>query len=245
VIAVLVVGLALRLRAVGAMKRKGLGHADANRVALSVPPGRASFWARPHIAAILAPAPHAEGAHRGDSPHDQLQSILRNADGLSGNLRTLGTQAAVAARQLLVSIEHADREIAELARSLDPGEEERLAAKIAALGGVSAAADVRPLLEKQLALVRELSARIDQGRVERHRRVEMLRTLALHLASLRAGAAEAPGAVPSLTERVRQLCDQIGGQALALAEARAAGLASTDGPTQARTKGTGNRRVGQ
>jgi hypothetical protein len=235
VIAMLFVGLVLRMRAVGEMKRKGLGEADANRVAISVPPGRASFWARPHIAAVLAPAANDEAVRRTDSPHEQLQSVLRNADGLSGPLRTLGTQAAVAARQLLVSIEHADREIAELARSLDPGEEERLAAKIDALGGVSAAGDVRPLLEKQLALVRELSTRIEEGRAERIRRVEMLKTLALHLASLRARASEAPAEVPSLSERVRQLCDEIGGQASALAEARAAaGRASTEAPTRAR-----------
>ncbi len=227
----------LMSRVVRELESRGLDRANARRVAFSMPTGRLSFWRRPHIEAVLGPATAAVSARRADSPHDQLQSILRNADGLSGPLRTLGSQAAVAARQLLVSIEHADREIAELARSLDPGEEERLAAKIAALGGASASAsaEVRPLLEKQLALVRELSSRIEEGREERGRRVEMLKTLALHLASLRARAAEAPGEVPSLSERVRQLCDQIGGQALALAEARAAaGRASTDGPTQAR-----------
>ena len=80
-------------------------------------------------------------------------------------------------------------------------------------------------------------ARIEDGRAERSRRVEMLKTLSLHLASLRARAAEAPGEVPSLSERVRQLCDEIG-QALALAEARAAtARAGTDGPTRARNAG--------
>lgn len=91
------------------------------------------------------------------------------------------------------------------------------------------------LLEKQLALVRELSSRIEQGRTERNRRVEMLKTLALHLASLRARASEAPAEVSSLSERVRLLCDQISGQALVLAEARAAtARVSTEAPTRAR-----------
>jgi serine/threonine-protein kinase len=203
-----------------ALERQGLDPTDARRVVFTVPPSRASFWARPHIAAVLAPAPRAETDRRADSPHAQLQSILRNADELSGSLRPLGAQAAVAARQLLVSIEHADRELAGLARSLDVGEGERLAAKIEALGAASA--PIRQLLEKQLELVRELQARIEEGREERNRRVEMLKTLALHLTSLRARAAEAPGEVPSLSERVRALCDEIGGQALALAEASAA-----------------------
>jgi len=38
------------------LRRKGLTPADAHRVMLSMPPSRASFWARPHIAAVLAPA---------------------------------------------------------------------------------------------------------------------------------------------------------------------------------------------
>ena len=209
-------------RTVRELEGRGLDRANARRVAFSVPAGRLAFWRRPYIDALLGPAAAPVSPRRADSPHDQLQSVLRNADGLSGNLRTLGAQAAVAARQLLVSIEHADREIAELARSLDPGEEERLAARITALGGASASADVRPLLEKQLALVRELQSRVEEGREERNRRVEMLKTLALHVASLRARAAEAPAEVPSLSERVRALCDEIGGQASALAEARGA-----------------------
>ncbi len=203
----------LMVRARRELQRQGLDPRDAARVVLAVPPSRTSFWARPHIAAVLLPAPHAGAPRRAGSPHDQLQSILRHADELSGSLRPLGAQAAVAARQLLVSIEHADRELAELARSLDAGEGERLAAKIEALGGASA--PIRPLLEKQLELVRDLQARIEEGREERNRRVEMLKTLALHLTSLRARAAETPGEVPSVSERVRALCDEIGGQARA------------------------------
>jgi hypothetical protein len=130
-------------------------------------------------------------------------------------LRQLGAQAAVAARQVVASIDEADREIAELARNLEPGEEERLEAKIEAL-----AADehtpMRQLLEKQLELIRELTGRIEQARASRNRRVEMLRTLALHLASLRARSAETATDVSSLTDRVRTLCDEIARQALPL-----------------------------
>ncbi|HVR70338.1 MAG TPA: serine/threonine-protein kinase [Vicinamibacteria bacterium] len=224
----------LMSRARSALERQGLDPADARRVAFTVPPSRASFWARPHIAAVLAPVPRVETARRPDSPHDQLQSILRNADGLSGTSRVLGAQAAVAARQLLVSIEQADRDLAELARSLDAGEAERLEAKIEALGEGSG--PIRQLLEKQLELVRELQGRIAEGRDERSRSVEMLKTLALHLTTLRARAAVAPGEVPSLSERVRALCDEIDGQTLALAAARAsAGQEASNTSTHART----------
>src|SRR5262249_44653007 len=126
------------------LEARGLEPADAARVVLAVPASRTSFWSRPHIAAILAPAPRAEAARRTQSRYEQFQSIWRNADELSGSLRPLGAQAAIAARQLLVSIEHADRQVADLARSLDPGEEERLADKVAALGAAST--EVRQLL---------------------------------------------------------------------------------------------------
>ncbi len=213
------------------LQRKGLEPADARRVMLIVPSSRTSFWKRPHIDAVLAPVAPAQNARRAASPHDQLQSILRDAGELSGPLRALGAQAAVAARQLVVAIEQAERDIAELTRSLDPAEEERLADKIESLGAAST--DVRRLMEKQLELVRELKARIEDGREERNRRIELLKTLALHLTSLRARAAEAPGEVPSIGDRVRALCDEIGSQALALAEARAAvGRGDSDTPTR-------------
>ena len=216
---VFVLWCALMLRARRQLERQGLDRSDAARVVLSVPPSRTSFWARPHIAALLAAA-SAETTRRTESPHDQLQSILRVADELSGPLRPLGSQAAAAARQLLAAIELADREIAELGRSVEPGEDGRLSDKLAALGG--AAAPVRQLLEKQLDLVRELSSRLEEAREERQRRVEMLKTLALHMASLRARSVEAPGEVRSLSDRVRVICDEIGRQELAIAEANAA-----------------------
>jgi protein kinase-like protein len=215
-----VIWYVLMVRARRQLQRQGLDLRDAARVVLAVPPSRLSFWSRPHITAVLAPAARAEATGRADSPHGQLQSILRHADELSGSLRPLGAQAAVAARQLVVSIEHADRDLAELARSLDAGEEQRLAEKIEALG--DAGEPIRQLLEKQLELVRELQARFEEGREERNRKLEMLKTLALHLTSLRARASETPDEVPSASERVRALCDEIGGQALALVEARAA-----------------------
>jgi serine/threonine-protein kinase len=226
-IAVLTVAwLVLLARARGALARLGLGPADANRVILSVPPSRAGFWARPHIAAILAPAPKRE-ASRPESPHDQLQSILRNADELSGPLRPLGAEAAAAARQLIAALEHADREIAELARHLEPGEPERMSDRIRGLEG-DEAAPMRRLLEKQLELIRGLEARVEAAKAARSRRVELLKTLALHVASLRTRSSPPPAELGSVSERVRALCDEIGRQSQLLG---AAATAPADGTT--------------
>ncbi|HEY3257982.1 MAG TPA: hypothetical protein VGJ64_03940, partial [Gemmatimonadaceae bacterium] len=145
-----------------------------------------------------------------------LQAILRDGGELSGPLRPLGGQAAVAARQLIESIEHADRQIADLARNIEPGEEERLADKIEVLAGVEESAPMRSLLEKQLELMRELSARIEEAKERRNRRVEMLKSLALHVASLRARAVNTPSEVSRISDNVRALCDDIAQQAMAL-----------------------------
>jgi hypothetical protein len=214
---VVALGLVLRARAKGELRRKGLGLADAYRVMISVPPCRVSFWSRPHIAAILGPATGLQPARRADTPNDHLQSILRHAEELSGPLRPLGTQAAAAGRQLIAAIDEADREIAELARSLEAGQEERLADKIAALAG-DESAPMRQLLEKQLELVRALSGRIEEVKSRRNRRVEMLKTLGLHLASLRSRSAQTTTEVRTVSDNVRALCDDIARQERALIE---------------------------
>jgi Protein kinase domain len=206
------VGLLLLGQARRPLERKGLSGVVLQEVLVSMPPGRATFWSRPHIAVILAPPPRRD-ARDSDSPHEQLRSILRCADELSGPLRPLGAQAAVAARQLIASIGDADRELAELARNVEPGEEQRLVEKIESLTGVPAHeadyAPMRSLLEQQLELIRGLSARIEAVKATRNRRIEMLRNLALHLASLRARSTETPAEMLSLTDRVRALCEDI------------------------------------
>ena len=87
---------------------------------------------------------------------------------------------------------------------------------------------MRALLEKQLELIRGLAGRIDEARERRSRRVEILKTLALHLASLHARSAATPSEVLSLSDRVRALCDDIGRQTAALGGGRATGAGAID-----------------
>jgi len=200
----------LRLRAKSDLQRKGLDSLDSFRVLISVPPSRVGFWGRPHIAAILAPAGRAEQP-RSDSPHDHLQSILRHGNELSGPMRPLGVQAAVAARQLIAAIEQSDRQIADLMRNIEPGEEERLTDKIEALAGDDCA-PLRTLLEKQLELIRDLSSRMEEAKERRNRKLQMIKMLSLHVASLRARITETPSEILHLSENVRALCEEIGRQ---------------------------------
>lgn len=191
------------------LKRLGVVGVQSRRMLMSAPLSN-EFWSRPNIVALLAPA--SKEARR-ETTHDQLQSILRNANELSGALRPLGSEAAVAARQLIASIDDVDREIAELAQSLEPGEEERLADKIASLTRDDDQ-PLRTLLDKQRELIRGLVARVEEAKERRNRRVEMLKTLALHVASLRArsSSSEAATDVRMISDRVRGLCDEIARQ---------------------------------
>jgi hypothetical protein len=194
------------------LKRMGITSSiDRDRIA-GTPASRVSFWSQPRISIVLAPAVEPPAAERADSPHDQLRAILRAADELSGPLRSLGAEAATAARRLVASIEEADRQIADLARNLEPGEEARLVEKIEALADVGQSGAMRELLEKQLELIRGLTARVEELKESRNRHIEMLKTLALHLASLRARLTETPSQVHSLTDSVRALCEHIGQQ---------------------------------
>ncbi|MBW3670598.1 MAG: protein kinase [Acidobacteria bacterium] len=219
------------------LTRKGLFEEDVNRVMMSVPPSRSGFWARPHIAAILAPASAGEPGRGTGSPHELLQSVLRQADELSGPLRPLGAQAAHAARQLVTSIEFADREIAELSRNLEPGEEKRLSEKIEALSKHSedtdANAPMRTLLEQQLDLIREISTRIEAANEKRARRVEMLRTLALHVGSLRSRQTPQPSELREISDTVRALCEDIARHASSLASAAAIAPTGSESATTA------------
>ncbi|HVS31803.1 MAG TPA: serine/threonine-protein kinase [Thermoanaerobaculia bacterium] len=205
--AITVLWFVLRSVAMGEVRRKGLDSLDSFRVLLTVAPSRVAFWARPHIAAILAPVERAEQPGSG-SPHDHLQSILRHGNELSGPVRPLGVQAAVAARQLIAAIEQSDREIADLMRNIEPNEETRLVDKIEALAG-DEAAPLRTLLEQQLELIRDLSARVEEANQRRNRRVEMIKMLSLHIASLRARVTETPSEIRHLSENVRALCEEI------------------------------------
>ena len=161
---------------------------------------------------------------RSESPHEQLQAILRNAENLAGPLRPLGAEAAVAARRLLASVADLDTEIAQLARAVEPGEAERLSDKIALL---PADDELRVLLEKQLGLMQNLTLRIEAVKEKRTRRIDTLRALAVHVASLRGRQVEESTEVQALTDRVRTLCDEI---------AQQAGMQEDSFPTVARTR---------
>ena len=61
----------------------------------------------------------------------------------------------------------------------------------------------------RLELIRDLSARVEEANQRRNRRVEMIKMLSLHIASLRAPVTETPSEIRHLSEDVRALCEEI------------------------------------
>jgi hypothetical protein len=167
-----------------------------------------SFWARPHIAALLGPpgSPRDTGSVAPTSPRELLREIeLLARDGASSPHADLYNEAADAARSLAAAIVNADDELGQLARDADPQEQSRIKESLAR----TAEPQMRDLLERQLQLFRELDARQEDVRARRDRLVAQLRTLSLQLAHLRAQSAMDSATAAEITGRIHALVRSI------------------------------------
>jgi hypothetical protein len=97
-------------------------------------------------------------------------------------------------------------------RDADPQEKQRLRARLSALGAETASEPddrrrMRALFQEQSALLAELQGRLDHAAERRQRRVEMLKSLWLEIANLRAAATQALDGRTSA--RVQAICARI------------------------------------
>jgi hypothetical protein len=172
---------------------------------------RRAFWRRDAIAAVLQPTPAHEPAPA-RTPAEMAHRIACAAEAFTGRDGEVAREAAAAARQLLASLQEADAEIARLARDTDPQEQERLRARLAALGEETASEPaerrrMRELFQQQSSLLGELQARLEHASERRQRRVELMKSLWLEIANLRAAATQAADGQTS--SRVQALCARI------------------------------------
>lgn len=181
------------------------------------------------MARLLLPEPLAQDGAPSEprSPAEYLQAIIQSGGALAPFLRPVADEAVAAARQLLSSLESLDREISRLAREADPAEASRLAGRLAALSpdGRPEEREMCALIERQLELLRGLASRRDALAARQGRLHELLRTLWLELASLRARTADVDSGVSG---HVRALCVEIDELA------RAVGSATPEGTTLTR-----------
>jgi predicted Ser/Thr protein kinase len=186
-------------------KQRGLEQTDCQRlmqVTLT-----STFWQKPRIAALLLP--EGKTVRKQDeprSPHEMLRAIGDMAHALGPALRDLAEQAAVAARDAANEIETLDREIGALSAEANPAEVARLEERLGALAGDSS---LRPLLSSQLDLLKSLTARIDSLAQRRARVGDLLRTLWLQLANLRALKTADDPEAGEITGRIRALCGSV------------------------------------
>jgi hypothetical protein len=195
------------------LRRLGLAEHDRKGV-ISGPLSRRSLWRKPEVAALLRADSVSAGAATPRSPAELAAAISAIAETLAGVERDAAAEAAKAARHALLSIQEVDREIQSLAMDSDPQEKARVRARLDSLGApqpgeAEERRKMRSLFAQQAQLLDELERRLAEAGERRTRRVELLKSLWLELANLRAEVARnGPNRGPT-SGRVRALCARI------------------------------------
>jgi hypothetical protein len=147
-------------------------------------------------------------------PDEFVSAIADLAEELPGSLRQVGSEALDTARAVVSSIQTVDEEIQSLTREGDLADVDRIERELAGLGEATdadsdARRQMRRLLVGQLELAGTLQRR-KQEAVERCSRWEnMLRTLWLQMANLRAQSATEALDSAAITGKIRALCEDI------------------------------------
>ena len=184
------------------------------------------FWRLPHIARLLLPAaPSARVAARDPRTPAELARAIRDlAPELSGPAGELGTSALAAAQHVERALGQLDAEIALLARDASPGEIAAVAQKLAALGEAegepASRRELREMLTNQRDLLKRLADQLADTMHRRQRLFDLLRTLWLHVANLRADVARDTIADADLSGRIRSVVSEIGAYSEAAATMR-------------------------
>ncbi len=184
-------------------RNHGLNFEESNRFTMgrTVDP---AFWSRPKYASLLeagVPEPPREVSQ----PDELMRLIADAAQALRGPDGVLGGQSISAARQVVEAVRELDKEIAHLAQDADRGEARRLRARIDAS---ERDPELRELLQQQLDIVDRIARLLDVTSARREKLVELLRTLWLQLADVRARAAQ-DRLDPEMTGRIRSLCGEM------------------------------------
>jgi hypothetical protein len=211
------------------LARFGLPEHDRRGI-LHGPLARRTFWTRDAIAAVLRPR-SADEAAPARTPAEMAGRIVAAAEAFTGRDAEIVREAAEAAQHLLASIQEADAEVERVSRDFDPLEPERVRTRLAGLGAESPDEPeerrrMRVLLEQQSGLLQSLEARVVAAVDRRQRRVDLMKSLWLEVANLKAAATVAVD--DHTSARVQAICARIA------AAQNPATEAIRDGPTLAR-----------
>ena len=189
---------------------------DAFSRLLFAPTSRRAFWSKPKFSALLA-SPRDRALPRSReprSPEEYAQAIRDLVSQLPSGTRATVSEAGDAARQVAELVASLDTELANLARDADPQELEAVETKLRALGpGAPTEGEVRrekrALLVHQRDLLRRLDERLGELRERRSRLADLLHSMWLQVANLRAEAARDTLAVTEISGRIKALCTDI------------------------------------
>ena len=145
------------------------------------------------------------------TPTEYVSAISRSAGKLAGGCRELGLQAVGVGRRLQEDVHALDREVARLAREVDPAEIARLEARLAR-GAVVEPGEgederqMRKLLQDQRDVLLRLRLRVEEAQARRDQRLQALRELWQGLAELEGASTVEEGELVSrLRERLAGL----------------------------------------
>ena len=175
------------------------------------------FWTKPHTGNLLLPqasdvAPSVESVAQ--TPTGYLQALSDAAHKLNGLRCDIADEAASVGREILSAIEALDRQIEELASDSDPAELTRLKQKLDALGEPAKSEPenkrrMRDLLRQQLDLAQSLADQLEAANNRRARLLDMLKTLWLQVANLKAPADDAAFDSKEISGKIRAIGDDI------------------------------------
>jgi predicted Ser/Thr protein kinase len=185
--------------------KRGLPEQESTRLVSA--PLSSAFWKRPNVAALLLSAPATAAAVREpNTPHEMLRAIGAFAQQLGTRFQQLTDDVLIGARDAINEIDALDRELATLAAEVSPAETARLDARLAELSDDS---PLRALLTNQRELLRTLAARVDHLAQRRERVVDMVRTMWLQVANLRALHGADTSEASAITGRIRAICSSV------------------------------------
>lgn len=197
-------------------RKAGLKAAEFEKF-LAAPDSETRFWNQPHIQRLLAPAALAgTGAALplSQTPQGYVKAIEDAVKLLDGAERELVEEVRSAGQEVATALDALDGRIAALARDADPAERARLEERLSELTerestGGDENRRMRQLVEEQLGLARSLAGQLDAAKERRSRLWDLLKTLWLQVANLKARAAEDAFHSGEISAKIRAISDDI------------------------------------
>lgn len=194
----------------------GLRSAEWERL-LGAGDSETRFWSQPHIQRLLAPAALPGGAvaiPSPQTPQGYVKAIEKAVNVLDGVERELVEEVRSAGQEVATALDALDSRIAALARDADPAERARLEERLAELNARDSTEGdghqrMRQLIDEQLGLARNLADQLDVAKERRARLWDLLKTLWLQVANLKARAAEDAFDSGEISAKIRAISDDI------------------------------------